>query len=78
MNCDIKRSVFRFGCFLGRYFVRLIVTLKPDCNCLSSFMWYWADKVKTRTQSFVSVILESGTRFFAVSATATKYLVHFN
>ena len=42
---------------LGRYLFQLIVLLKLDSNCLSSFTLSWVDKVTTGTQSFPSVIL---------------------
>ena len=38
------------------YLFQLIVLLKPDFNCSSSFALSWVDKVMIGTQSFVSVI----------------------
>ena len=67
-----------FRCFLGRYLFQLIVLLKPDPNCLSSYVLSWVDKATTGTKSFVSVILKSGTWFAAVPATRIQSLVLFN
>ena len=38
------------------YFFQLIVLLQPDFNCWSNFALSWVNKVKSETQSFVSVI----------------------
>ena len=56
------------GCFVRFIFIQLIVLLRPDSNCLSSFTLSWVDRVTTGTYGFVSVTLNFGTRFAAVPA----------
>ena len=36
---------------------QLIVRLNPECDCCSSFVINWVDRVTTGTKSFVSVIV---------------------
>ena len=56
---SIKKSQYWFTPSVDTfawYLFWLIVLLKRDFNCSSSFALSWADKVTTGTQSFVSVI----------------------
>ena len=52
---------------LDWYLFQLIVLLKPDSNCFNSFTLSWVDKVTTGISRFVSVIVNVGSRFAAVS-----------
>ena len=42
-------------------FFQLIVLLKPDFNCFSSFALSWVDKVTASTSSILSAIANVGT-----------------
>ena len=55
----IKQSKYGFLLYYfgsDLYLFQLIVLLKTDFNCWSSFVLSWIDKVTTGTQSFVLVI----------------------
>ena len=48
----MRKSKYLFRAWfvvLGRYLFQSIVLLKPDSNCLRSFMFSWIDKVTTGT-----------------------------
>ena len=51
---------------LARYLFQSIVLLKPDSNCLRSFMFSWVDKIITGTLNLVSFIWKLGFWWFAV------------
>ena len=60
--------ILSFVAVFGWYLFQSIGLLKADLNCSSNSGLSWADKVSTRTQSFVSVI----TNFVSPVAEKTK------
>ena len=49
---SMKKSKYWFGLSInpfGWYLLQLIVPLKPDFNCSSSFALSWVDKITTGT-----------------------------
>ena len=49
---SIRKSTYMFLAWFfvsGRYLFQVIVLLKPDSNCLRSFMFPWVDNVATGT-----------------------------
>ena len=51
--------------------------MKPDFNRSSSFALCWVGKVKTRTESFVSVIENAGLSSAIAVTTITHFLDQF-